>query len=217
MGDWDVEACGGTHLSNTSEAGLIKIVGTERVQDGVERIVFSVGPYALEEVQRREAILAETAELLGAPLEKVRESVARNIETIKGLRHQLESLETAMSRQKAEALLAEAEDLDGVKLVVYSDGVNADFLIEVGNAMEELDQSVVAVMLSETQLRSVIKAGKEATSRGIHAGKLASDLAEVIGGGGGGAPYFAQGGGGDPEKFRNSADAIREAVRAQLA
>ncbi len=217
MGDWDVEACGGTHLSNTSEAGLIKIVGTERVQDGVERIVFSVGPYALEEVQRREAILAETAELLGAPLEKVRESVARNIETIKGLRHQLESLETAMSRQKAEALLAEAEDLDGVKLVVYSDGVNADFLIEVGNAMEELDQSVVAVMLSETQLRSVVKAGKEATSRGIHAGKLASDLAEVIGGGGGGAPYFAQGGGGDPEKFRNSADAIREAVRAQLA
>jgi len=82
-GGWDVEACGGTHLANTSEAGLIRIVNTERVQDGVERLVYAVGPHALAEVQRREAILADTAELLGAPMEKVKESVANNLEAIR--------------------------------------------------------------------------------------------------------------------------------------
>jgi alanyl-tRNA synthetase len=216
IGGWDVEACGGTHLSNTSEAGLIKIVATERVQDGVERITFSVGPYALEEVQRREALLQDAAELLGSPVDKIKESIANSLASVKQLRDQLETLRLAASREKAAQLLREAEEVKGVKLVVYSDKAATDYLIEVGNALSEASNLFVAAMFSETEGRIAVKVGDGALKRGVHAGRLVQEIAKVIGGGGGGQPYFAQGGGGDPEKFKASRKSIRDAVAAQL-
>jgi len=216
MGDWDVEACGGTHLANTSEAGLIKIVGTERVQDGIERLIYAVGPYALTEVQRREAILMDAAELLGSPYMEVGTSTASIMDQNKKLKSQLEALRQTLSREKAETLIEDAKLVDGLKLVFYSDEVDIEFLIELGNALEEKEPDVVAVMLSSTQRRSAVKAGKGAMAKGIHAGKLTSELAKIIGGGGGGAPHFGQGGGGDPDKFREGMDEVREAVKKQL-
>jgi len=215
-GGWDVEACGGTHLANTSEAGLIKIVNTERVQDGIERLIYAVGPYALKEVQRRERSLMEVAEALGAPIDKVVESVHNTVENAKGMKKQLEALQKAASMQTAEALMAEAVVVKYVKLIVHQDQADPDFLIEVGNALEELDGDIVAVMLSAPQGRFLVKAGKGAISKGVHAGKLTSIVAEVIGGQGGGQPYFGQGGGGDPEKFREASEAIKKALKAQL-
>ena len=216
IGGWDVEACGGTHLSNTSEAGLIKIVATERVQDGVERITFSVGPYALEEVQRREALLQDAAELLGSPIDKIKESIANSLASVKQLRDQLEALRLAASREKAAQLLREAEEVKGVKLVVYSDKAATDYLIEVGNALSEASGLFVAAMFSETEGRIAVKVGDGALKRGVHADRLVQEIAKVIGGGGGGQPYFAQGGGGDPGKFKASRKSIRDAVAAQL-
>ena len=215
-GGWDVEACGGTHLANTSEAGLIKIVNTERVQDGVERLVYAVGPYALTEVQRREAILMDTAKLLGTPMEKVRESVTGNLETIRELRRQLEGLMQEMARQTARELLGKAEEIGGVKLIIEAVDKGGEFLIEVGNALGDEEAKVVAVMHSVVEPRLVVTANKAAVGVGFNAGKLASVVAEVIGGGGGGKPHLGQGGGGDIDKFRAAKDAIREAFSAQL-
>ncbi len=215
-GGWDVEACGGTHLRNTSEAGLIKIVNTERVQDGVERLVFAVGPYALAEVQRREHSLFEVADLLGSPIEKVVESTSNIIEAVKELRHRLEALQRVASRQKAESLLKAATDVNEIRLIVYSDSVDADFLIEVCNALAQLDKNVTAVMFSENERRVIVKAGNGAIAKGIHAGNLASQVARFVGGMGGGQPHFGQGGGGDPEKFRVAEDKIRSALVEQL-
>src|SRR3990172_5736708 len=70
-GDWDVEACAGTHLKSTGEIGFIKIVYTERIQDGVERLVYSVGLEALKAVQRQELMLWRVSETLNAPVEKL--------------------------------------------------------------------------------------------------------------------------------------------------
>ena len=217
MGDWDVEACGGTHLSNSSEAGLIKIVATERVQDGVERLIYAVGPYALEEVQRRERILMESADMLGAPYENLTRSISNNLEQIKELRSQLDNLKKTLSEQKASQLLENSIDVDGVKVVYYKDDVDFEFLIELGNQMEELDPGVVLVMMSTTQNRFGVKAGKEAMEKGVNAGLLTNKLGELIGGGGGGAPYFGQGGGGDPDKFTDTRQRFLDMVKNQLS
>lgn len=214
--DWDVEACGGTHLRITSETGLVKIINTERVQDGVERLIFSTGLYALSEVQRRESTLMEVAELLGAPLEKVSEATYNTVETVKSLRHEVEDLRKSLSKEKATALLDDATDLNGVKLVVMSDYVSVDLLIELGNVLAELEEGVVAVMFSESEVRVVVKAGDKAVFHGVHAGKLASMVAKNIGGGGGGDTHFGQGGGGDPEKFRKIEGHIHTMVEKQL-
>ena len=67
-GDWDVEACAGTHLASTLEVGFVKIVYTERVQDGVERLGYAVGLEALKAVQKQESLLLKVSEVLTAPI-----------------------------------------------------------------------------------------------------------------------------------------------------
>jgi alanyl-tRNA synthetase len=216
VGDWDVEACGGTHLRNTSEAGLIKIVNTERVQDGVERIVFAVGPHALSEVQRRERALLEVANLLGAPLERVAEAASNTVEAVKTLRHERDEYLQSASRQTAEKLLAEAREERGVKIVIVTVDERADFLIEVGNALVQRSRDVVAVMSSGVEPRIIIRAGEGALARGIHAGRLAREVAGIVGGGGGGDPHFGQSGGGDPLKFEASREKMMEIIGSHL-
>ena len=216
MSDWDVEACGGTHLANTSEAGFIKIIGTERVQDGVERITFAVGPYAVAEVQRREALLYDSAELLGSPVDKIKESITNNLASMKQLRDQLDSIRLAAGREKAEQLLVSADDVKGVKLIVYSDKVAADYLIEIGNAIASRESLFASVMYSETENRIIVKVSDAAQAKGVHAGKLVQEIAKTIGGSGGGQQHFAQGGGGDAAKFKAAAQIIRKALEAQI-
>jgi alanyl-tRNA synthetase len=216
IGNWDVEACGGTHLGNTSEAGLIKILGSERVQDGIERIIYAIGPYALKEMQRREALLMDTAELVDSPWEELQKNVYNLLQDLDELKNQLNSIKEIMSVKLAKDLLEEADLIDGLRLVFYADEVDLGLIIEVGNALEKLEPAIVAVMLSNKENRTVVKVGREAINKGIHAEKVVKELAKAIGGSGGGVSYFAQGGGGDPEKFKNSKEALRVFVKKQL-
>lgn len=216
MGDWDVEACGGTHLANTGEAGVIKILGTERVQDGVERLVYAAGPHALEEVQKRERLLMDAAELLGSPYEDIKHSIVHNMEQLKELRSQLSRIQKAMSKQKAENLLEKAGEVDGIKVVYHCEDVDFGFLIELANQMESLEPDIVLVMMSTSQRRFGVKAGPGAMDKGIDGGKLTSRLGKLIGGAGGGAPYFGQGGGGDPERFLEAQEKLLQHIKEQL-
>ncbi|MFP3950977.1 MAG: alanine--tRNA ligase, partial [Candidatus Bathyarchaeia archaeon] len=216
IGDWDVEACGGTHLSNTSQAGLIKIVGTESVQDGIERLEYSVGPQALQVVQERERLLMDTAQLLGSPLEMVPDSVTNILNEIKTLRSQLDMIKSIMSTEKAIELLEDTRVIKGVKTIIHSENMDSDFLIEIGNSIERIESRFVAIMLSEAENRTVVKAGQKAVEMGVNAGKITKALSKILGGGGGGAPHFGQGGGADPEKFRSSKDKIERIVEEQI-
>jgi alanyl-tRNA synthetase len=216
MGDWDVEACGGTHLANTSEAGLIKIVGTERVQDGVERLIYAVGPYALEEVQRRDRILDDASELLGAPFSVLPSQISDMQSTVKSLRSQLEEYQRRLSELKAENLLSKAKEVDGLLIMFHSEDVSMDFLIELGNSIEKANTNSVLFIYSSSEKRFGVKAGQGAMDLGVDAGKLASDLGKLLSGGGGGHPYFGQGGGGNPEKFLEAQGMMLEKVKEQL-
>ncbi|MCK5562840.1 alanine--tRNA ligase, partial [Candidatus Bathyarchaeota archaeon] len=98
--DWDVEACGGTHLRNTGEIGFIKILHTERIQDGVERIIFSTGLPALRAVQQKEALLWKVAEKLNAPLEKLEATAERVVAEWKQTRREKEHLIKELAKFK---------------------------------------------------------------------------------------------------------------------
>ncbi|HUS77468.1 MAG TPA: alanine--tRNA ligase [Patescibacteria group bacterium] len=217
MGDWDVEACGGTHLANTSEAGLIKIVGSERIQDGIERLIYAVGPYALKEVQRREAILMEAAEVLRSPFEKVKETIVNNLETMRNLRHELDELKVESSQRLARDLLSKASSLDdGVKLILDAVDKKADLLIEIGNALKRQEDAFVAVLHSGVEPRVVVISSDEAVRLGYDAGKMTHEVSKIIGGGGGGKPHLGQGGGSSLEKFLENRDQIRALIEAQM-
>jgi len=99
-GDWDVEACAGTHLGTTSEVGFVKIVYTERVQDGVERLGYAVGLKALKAVQDQETLLRKVSEALTSPIDKLDKTAEKVVKDLK---------ETNLERRKLIKELAEKE------------------------------------------------------------------------------------------------------------
>lgn len=213
---WDVEACGGTHCGSTSEVGFIKILRTERVQDGVERIIFAAGPAALGEVQRREKTLFEVAETLGTPLEKVVESLSKVLADRNNLRHEIDSRGKLSAEKMGKELLMKAEDIGGVKVIVYSDSTNVDFLIELANYIAQSDPSSVSVFFNERDGRVVAMVGEEAVTK-IHAGVLADTASKFLGGRGGGRPSFGQGGGKELQKIPEAVEHMRGHIKRLLS
>ena len=212
LADWDVEACGGTHLANTSEVGLIKVVSTERVQDGIERLIYAVGPYAVIEVQKHEKILMEVSDLLGSPIEKIKESITNNLATIKELRNELEKIRIDNSSIIAAELVKISEDLNGSKIIITEVDKNSETIIEIGNSLKKLEDDFIAVLHSTIEPRVVVIVSDTAIKKGYHAGKITRSISNIIGGGGGGKPHLGQGGGSNLEKFNINITEIKNIV-----
>ena len=197
IGDWDVEACGGTHCTRTGQIGTIKILRTERIQDGVERIIFAAGAQALRAAQEQESKLHRISSLIEAPVEKIDQHVQALVEERTRLSRRLEQLERAWAEQEAKTLLASSKLVRGVKLcqAKYTSGEENE-LISLNNRIIELEPNALTVLiLVKDSARILVGAGKGAITRGAHAGKLAGKLASIVDGGGGGKEYFGQGGG----------------------
>lgn len=204
-GDWEVEACGGTHLKNTGEIGFIKIVHTERIQDGVERIIFSAGLPALEATQENEKALWKLSELLNAPQEKLEETAERLIKEWKEARRERKRLleeiaiqETAEVQVGAAPSIEVAREIQGVKFMERDfKEVDVDRMIKTANELVKKNPEVVAIFYGADKktARIVVMAGKEAVKHGINSAEIAGAAASMLGGGGSGRPDFAQGGG----------------------
>ena len=197
IGDWDVEACGGTHCTRTGQIGDIKILHTERIQDGVERVIFAAGAQALRAFQEQEKKLKEISAVVEAPVEKVDKYVQTLVQERSKLAKRLEALGGVWAQQEAQRLSASAKTVSAVKLCVakYTDAEEND-IVSLNNKIIEQDANAVSILvLAKDSARVFVGAGKGAIAHGVHAGNLARKLAAIVGGGGGGKDYFGQGGG----------------------
>jgi alanyl-tRNA synthetase len=209
IGDWDVEACGGTHCTRTGQIGAIKILHTERIQDGVERIIFAAGTQALRAFQEQEKRLRGISAAVEAPVEKVDQYVQTLIEDRARLAKRLETLASVWAEQEAERLLRSAKQVGSVKLceAKYDSGEENE-IVSLNNKIVDREPNAVTVLvLVKDSARIFVGAGKQAISNGVHAGKLAGRLAAIVGGGGGGKEYFGQGGG---TNIRGADDVIKK-------
>ena len=196
--DWDVEACGGTHCSRTGEIGLIKILKTERIQDGIERLEFVAGKAALKHVQSQAQTVAEVGQQLGAPPDKITAAVVNNLQQLDGLRKQQKALLRRASQSLTAEIVDSAPSIDGIKMHISEDQDLGDE-IHIGIAEQAVTRNpeliYSAFLLRDGRIRILIFSGKEAQKRGLHAGSLTREVAKLIGGSGGGDPGFGQGGG----------------------
>jgi len=228
-GDWEVEACGGTHLKNTGEIGFIKILHTERIQDGVERLVYSAGISALKAVQESERLAYEVAEILDAPLDKLADTAKRVVNEWKEARKEKERLLKEIVTRTAEQTISvtvgkpkerrEVKEIDGLKLVSQVfDGVDVDRMIMLANEHVKKDAKVVVVFCGadEKIARLVVMAGEEAVKKGVNASEIAKEASAVLGGGGSGRPNFAQGGGTQVNKIAEALRKAEETINKQL-
>jgi alanyl-tRNA synthetase len=219
IGEFSKELCGGTHLDNSGQIGLFKIVGEESVAAGTRRITALTGKAALEHVRAAESALAEAAALLRVPPAEVPRRVAALAKELRDLKKQATAAPRA-GGVTAEKLLADAAEVAGVKVVV-AEVPDAD----AGAMRQWIDQlrktaSPVAVLLGSTsdgKVTLVAGISRELEQRGVNAGEWIKSAAEVVGGRGGGKPDMAQAGGKHPEKLGDALEAARERLAALLA
>lgn len=213
MGDFSKELCGGTHLTNTGQVGLCKIVGEESVAAGTRRITALTGEKALEKVRHDEQLLLELAQLVKAPrIDDLPQRVSSLVDEVRLLKQNLQKLSSQAAVGFVDELLQNAIDVAGVKVIVHQ-AANWD----ADTMRSHLDQlrrkiSPLAVLFgSGGDGKVVLVAGlsKELVERGLSAGDWVKHASLVVGGGGGGRPDLAQAGGKFPEKLPQAlADAV---------
>ncbi|MBX3413646.1 MAG: alanine--tRNA ligase [Pirellulales bacterium] len=210
MGDFSKELCGGTHLDNTAQVGLFKIVGEESVAAGTRRITALTGAGALSHIRQHEALLHEAAGALKVPVTELPQRVEAMAKELRTLRKQASA--GPKGGISIDSLLQEAIDQAGVRIVTAEvPGANANVL------REQIDQlrrkaSPIAVMLGtreEGKVLLVAGISRELEQKGASAVEWVRDAAQIIGGSGGGKADMAQAGGKHPDKLP---EALAEAL-----
>ncbi|NPA47559.1 MAG: alanine--tRNA ligase, partial [Thermococci archaeon] len=177
--DWDVQACGGTHLPNTGLIGPIKILRTERIQDGVERIIFAAGEAAIDWMQETERLLKETAEVFRVPPEKVPETAERFFSEWKEAKKEAEKLRKELAKLLVYELEGKVERVGGVEFIGAVVEGTMDDLREAANRLRK-EKRVVVLISGEGHFVVAVGDGLD-----IKAGELAKIITSVAGGGGG--------------------------------
>ncbi|MDR0768027.1 MAG: alanine--tRNA ligase [Methanosarcinales archaeon] len=192
----DIEACGGTHCLGTGVIGPIKILKTERIQDGVERLEYAVGEAAVTAIQELESLLRDSSEILSIQPEILPPTVERFFEEWKELQKENEKLKGELAGARTIKMLQEAEKVGAFSIVVHvTKGDDIDSLRMA--AIEILkNDNAAAILLSESDgVKAVAAVGKNAVAKGLKAGDLVKIMSQAVGGGGGGKPDLAMGGG----------------------
>ena len=195
--DWDVEACGGTHLKNTGEIGPIKIISARRIQDGIIRLIYSAGGAAVNTIQQQEKLLKDTAKIFSIGDTEVPKTANRFFKEWKQFQKEKAKLLEQLIQIEKVHLLENAIQQNNYRIVIeiFSEK-STEELIELGGALVKENPSVIAVLAGLNQKMSlIILIGDKAKKAGIHAGNLVRDITKNIGGGGGGKPELGQGGG----------------------
>jgi alanyl-tRNA synthetase len=212
--DEDVQACGGTHVARTGDVGTIKILGTERVQDGVIRITFAAGDAAIQATQDTEDALREAAEVLDVSPQEVPETAERFFEEWKARGKEIEDLKEQLAEARAGGG-ADAEEVEiaGTTAVIQRIDADMDELRAQANAVVE--QGQIAVLGSGANGATFVVAVPDDVE--VNAGQVVGELAQRVGGGGGGPPDFAQGGGPDADALEDALAEAPEILRSVTA
>ncbi|MEF8908031.1 MAG: DHHA1 domain-containing protein, partial [Haloarculaceae archaeon] len=211
--DADTQACGGTHVSRTGDIGTVKLLGTERVQDGVVRLTYAAGEAAIEASQETEDALYEAAEVLDVNPTEVPETARRFFEEWKERGKRIEQLKEDLADARASGGGAGEEvPLGDTTAVVQRLDGDMDELRATANALVE--EGTVAVLGSGLEGAQFVVAVPDGV--GVDAGDVVGELASRVGGGGGGPPDFAQGGGPDAEALEDALDAAPDILKRKL-
>lgn len=219
VGDYSIELCGGCHVQNTAEIGLFKIASESGIGAGTRRIEAVTGKGAYEELNDQLAILEQAASELKSNTKDVPKRIASLQADLKEVQRENESLLAKLSQAEAGSILEKVTEVGGVK--VLTEKVNAKDMNHLRTMVDDLKAKLgsAVIVLGAVQNGKVnISAGvtKDVIEKGLHAGKLVKQAAEICGGGGGGRPDMAQAGGKQPEKLEEALATVEESVKSVL-
>jgi len=219
IGGYSIELCGGTHVKNTNEIGLFKILGESSVGAGIRRVEAISGNGTLQYLTALEDQINRISSILKTAPGELAHRVENVVIEMKELEKQNEQLRTRLAYYDVQAMLANIKDLNGIKLLTArTEAGNVDDLRSMIDLLRDKLHTGVIVLGSNSgnRVNLVAAVTKDLLPLGLHAGKLIKELASIIDGGGGGKPEMAQAGGKDPSRLQEALDKVYFIVSRQL-
>ncbi|MGY2767456.1 alanine--tRNA ligase [Thermostichus sp. MS-CIW-26] len=215
-----MELCGGTHVNNTAEIGLFKIIAETGVAAGIRRIEAVAGPAVLEYLNERDRVVRELSAQFKAKPQELPERVAALQAELKAAQKELEEVRSQLALLQAERLLAQAVAVADLKVLVAELGSTTPEALKTAaeHLLHKLGEGAVVLgSVPEAGKVSLVAAFSPAVQQlGLKAGSFVGEIAKLTGGGGGGRPNLAQAGGKQPEKLAEALQVARERLQAEL-
>ena len=211
MGDYSVELCGGTHLKNTAEAGMFKIMSETGVAAGVRRIEAITGENVYKYLTQMDEKLSKVADILKSNTTDVILKSETLISDLKASQKENEQLKQKMVSSDLDQLLSSAKILKGVNIITAKfEAIDLQVLRNLGdNLLSKIENGFVVLASTEADKVTFISmASDEAVKLGAHSGNVIREVAKIAGGGGGGKPNMAQAGGKDPSKVDEALEKV---------
>ena len=202
IGSESIEFCGGTHVNQTGDIGIFKIVNESGIAQGVRRIEALTAERALGHFQELEEKLTQTGALLRVASPEVPARVRKLQEQLKESEKEITTLKTKLASGGSTDLFAQVREVNGVSvLITQTEVADAKALRQTGDQLRDKIGSGVLFLAGtdENKMMFLAMVTKDQTDR-FHAGKMVSLAADVVGGRGGGRPDMAQGGASDPSR-----------------
>ena len=211
-----MELCGGTHVTNTAEIGIFKIIAESGVASGVRRIEAVAGPAVLDYLNVRDAVVRDLSDRFKVKPDEVVDRVVSLQGDLKAAQKELDALKSELAVLKSDQLLDQAEVVGDLKAIVtILEDVSADALKTAAERLlQKLGEGAVVLgSIPEPGKVSLVAAFSPAVmAKQLQAGKFIGGIAKLCGGGGGGRPNLAQAGGRDSEKLPDAIAAAKQQI-----
>lgn len=215
IGDYSMELCGGCHVQNTAEIGLFKVIAESGVGAGTRRIEAVTSKQAYGYMNEKLHILQQSAQLLKVKDDQIPERLTDLFNEMKATQKENESLNAKIANAEAASLLNKMKTVAGVNVLAHK--VQAKDMNQLRNMVDDIKKKVesgIILLAAETGGKVQLAAGvsKDLTGRGLHAGNMIRQAAQLCGGNGGGRPDMAQAGGKDPQKISEALASVLQYV-----
>lgn len=208
-----MELCGGTHVSNTAEIGLFKVVSEAGVAAGIRRIEAVSGQAVLDYLNVRDRVVRDLGDRFKAKPEELPNRITNLQNELKDTQKQLAALKSELAIAKSDQLLAQAESIGEFKIIVAQLGdVDTEALKTAAERLQQKlgNSAVILASIPEPDKVSLVAAfSPEVNQKGLQAGKFIGGIAQICGGKGGGRPNLAQAGGRDTSKLQEALKSAR--------
>ena len=217
VGEFSKELCGGTHVHNSGEIGLFKIISETGVAAGVRRIEAVTGLNAIKYMEEKQRILKEACNALKCSEKDVLKKISSQGAEIKEKEKEILELKSKLASGVEDEILASVKEINGVKVAAYAvEGIDGNSLRDLGDKVRNKLSTGVVVLFSNVggKVNLIAMSTKDVLDKGIHCGKIIKEVASIVGGGAGGRPDMAQAGGKNPENIKTALEKTYSVVES---
>lgn len=217
VGEFSKELCGGTHVKNSGEIGLFKIISEAGVAAGIRRIEGFTGFNAIKFIEDKQKLLKDACVSLKCSEKDLVSKIAAQGNELKEKDKEIAELKGKLTSGAEDDIISSKTVVNGVNVITYDlEDIDGNALRDLADKIRSKIETGVVVLASSQggKVNLVAMASKDVISKGIHCGNIIKEIAKVVGGGGGGRPDMAQAGGKQPENIKAAMEKAKEFIES---